>query len=167
MMAMYFKVFNMDKISKHISYKEATKSYTATKFNIDNTPDSKTIKRMKKVANKIFEPLRTFYKVPIAVVSFYRSPKLNDKIGGSDSSQHVTGEAIDIDADVYRSITNKQIFDFILHSTRFDQLISEFPDDKGEPEWVHVSYDYNEDNRHEILVAYKEDGYTKYKYYEG
>jgi len=153
------------KISKHISYKEATKSYTATKYGIDNTPNKEELKRMRKTSKNVFEPVRDYYGVPIAVTSFFRSKPLNKRIGGSKTSQHRTGEAIDIDADVYNKITNKQIFNYIRKYLIFDQLIWEFGNDKN-PEWVHVSYDYEGNNKCEVLVAYKNKlGKTKYKYY--
>lgn len=156
------------KISKYISYKEAIKSNTAIKFGIDNTPNRDELKKMRKVAKSIFEPVRTYFNVPIAITSFFRSGKLNKKIGGSKTSQHRTGEAMDLDADVYNNISNKQIFKYIRDNLIFDQLISEYPDKNGNPSWVHVSYDYKGNNRREILVAYKNKfNKTKYKYYEG
>jgi len=156
----------MARISKHITYKEATKSNTATKFGIDNTPGKIELKKMKKTAKSIFEPLREYFNVPIAITSFFRSGKLNKKIGGSKCSQHRTGEAMDIDADVYGKVSNKQVFKYIRDNLLFDQLISEYPDKNGNPRWVHVSYDYNRDNRREILVSYKNKfNRTKYKYH--
>lgn len=155
------------KISKHITYKEATKSNTATKFGIDNTPNSEELRKMRKVAKMVFEPMRIHFGVPIAITSFFRSGKLNKKIGGSKTSQHRTGEAMDLDADVYNNITNKQIFKYIRDNLVFDQLISEYPDKNGNPSWVHVSFDYCGNNRREILVAYKNKyNRTKYKHYD-
>lgn len=158
-----------NKISKHISYTEATKSRTAIKESIDNTPDELTLEKMRHVAETIFEPLRQRYRVPIAITSFYRSPKLNKAIGGSSSSQHVKGEAIDIDADVYGAVSNRQIFNYIKDNLDFDQLIWEFGDNR-EPAWVHVSAK-KEGNRKNILIAYKVKDWrgkevTKYKYYD-
>lgn len=155
-----------DKISDNISYTEATKSVTAIKYNIDNTPDKETLERMKYVAKNVFEPLRKHFGVPIAVTSFYRSSKLNKKIGGSSTSEHVYGSAMDIDADVFGMITNKDIFDYIKNNLSFNQLIWEFGTDK-EPAWVHVS-SKKSGNKNEILKAYKEKNVfgkliTKYK----
>ena len=159
------------KISKNISYTEATKSITAIKKAIDNTPDTIALSNMRYIAENIFEVIRVRFCVPIAVSSFYRSPKLNKAIGGSSSSQHVKGEAMDIDADVYGVITNKYIFDFIKDTLQFDQLIWEFGDNK-EPAWVHVSLKKSGTNRKQILQAYKKKNWrgayvTKYKVYEG
>jgi zinc D-Ala-D-Ala carboxypeptidase len=157
------------KISAHISYQEATKSRTAIKNGIDNTPDENVLEKMKLVAEKVFEPLREEMCVPIGISSFFRSKALNKKIGGSSTSSHVKGEAIDIDADMFGLITNKNIFDYIKDNLEFDQLIWEYGTDK-EPNWVHVSYREG-NNRNQILVAYKEKDWkgtyrTKYKYYE-
>lgn len=146
------------KISENISYTEATKSSTAVKYNIDNTPDNEALERMRYVADKVFEPLREHFGVPIMVTSFYRSPKLNKKIGGSSTSEHVYGSAMDLDADVLGLITNRQIFNYIKDNLDFNQLIWEFGTDK-EPAWVHVSCkEYG--NKREILKAYKEKNWT-------
>lgn len=124
-------------ISKNISYKEAVYSNTASKLGIDNTPSPATLERMKLVANKVFQPIREHFGVPIKVTSFYRSPKLNKAVGGSKTSQHVLGEAMDLKGT--NGVTNKQIYDFIKSNLEFDQLIWEYGTDK-EPSWVHVSY---------------------------
>lgn len=148
----------MNKISEHVSYAEAIKSDTAIKFGIDNTPNAETIARMKHVATTIFEPVRNNFGVPIGVTSFYRSPALNRKIGGSSTSEHVYGSAMDIDADVYGMVTNKDIFNYIRKNLTFNQLIWEFGTDK-EPDWVHVSRKQS-GNKNEVLRAYKERDWT-------
>lgn len=159
----------MKNISQHITYKEATKSNTAIKYSIDNNPSREQLMKMKDVADNIFEPLRCYFNVPIAVTSFFRSYSLNKKIGGATNSQHRNGEAIDMDADVFGKITNKQIFDFIKDNLEFNTLIWEFGTE-NEPDWVHCSY-VKGDNKKQILIAYKEVNMfgrkkTKYKYYE-
>lgn len=155
------------KISDHISYTEATKSPTAERYGINNRPDAATLISMKHVAENVFEKLRAHFCVPIAISSFYRSPALNTKVGGSKNSQHVKGEAMDLDADILGVITNKQIFDYIRKNLDYDQLIWEFGDDKN-PAWVHVSLKCNGINRKQTLQAYKEKSWsgtmiTKYK----
>jgi len=163
----------VDNISDHISYKEATKSNTATRKGIDNTPNGDQIFNMMLVANHCFEPLREYHDDAIGISSFFRSGELNSAIGGSQTSQHCAGEeteleeaAIDIDADIYNTgITNCEIFHFLKDNVEFDQLIWEFGSD-DEPAWVHVSY-RKDGNRGEILVAYKnEKKQSKYRYYE-
>lgn len=105
---------------------------------------------MKLVAENCFEPLRKWWGKPIGISSFYRSTALNKAIGGSSTSQHCKGQAIDIDADMYHNgITNKMIFDWFLKRGDFDQLIWEYGDELN-PAWVHVSY-VKRGNRHEVI----------------
>lgn len=148
------------KISKHISYREATKSNTAIKYGIHNEPSQIQLLAMKELAEKVFEPLRIHFNVPIAVTSFYRSEELNKRIGGSSTSQHCKGEAMDLDGDVYNNISNAAIFGYIAENLEFDQLIWEFGDNV-EPNWVHVSYKSGS-NRKQILRAVKQGTKTKY-----
>jgi len=152
------------KISKHISLKEATHSATAKRNGIDNSPTEAHLCNMQDVAHKLFEPVREHFNVPIAITSFYRSNALNEAIGGSKTSQHSTGEAIDIDADVYGRVTNGQLFDYIRSNISFDQLIYEFGDDSN-PDWVHFSYNTTGKNRNQVLRAYRMGGKTVYKNY--
>ena len=150
----------MKKISKHISYKEATFSQTATRKDIDNTPTPEILERMKALAENIFEPLRAHVGGPIKINSFYRSINLNVAIGGAKSSQHTRGEAMDID-DTFGHMSNKEMFEFIKDELDFDQLIWEFGDDDN-PAWIHVSYVSNKNNRRRILKAEKQQGSTIY-----
>jgi len=147
-------------ISKHISYKEGTYSNTATRLGIDNTPNDDQLTNMELVAEKIFEPLRSYVGGPIKINSFFRCPKLNTAIGGSHKSQHCKGQAMDID-DVFGRCTNAEMYHWIKDNLDFDQMIWEFGDDDN-PDWVHVSYVSEEDNRNRCLKAYREDGKTKY-----
>ena len=151
----------MENISKHISYKEATRSNTALRRGIDNIPDVEELENMKLIAEKVFEPLRKWVGGPIKINSFYRSPELNVAIGGSKKSQHCHGQAIDID-DTYGHRSNASMFKHIRYNMDYDQITWEFGDDKN-PAWVHVSYVSEEKNRHRCLQAYKENGKTKYK----
>ena len=151
----------MENISKHISYKEATRSNTAIRRGIENIPDVEELENMKLIAEKVFEPLRKWVGGPIKINSFYRSPELNVAIGGSKKSQHCHGQAIDID-DTYGHRSNASMFHHLRYSLDYDQIIWEFGDDKN-PAWVHVSYVSEEKNRHRCLQAYKENGKTKYK----
>jgi len=144
---------------------EVTKSQTATRLGIDNTPTIDHMESLRAVAKKVFEPIRNRFGVPIAVTSGYRSKGLNEAIRGSRSSQHCKGQALDIDADVYGRVTNAEIFHYIKDHIDFDQLIWEFGDDKN-PDWVHVSYVERNANRGEILIAYRENGRTRYKHWK-
>ena len=147
-------------ISKHISYKEGVYSVTAIRKGIDNQPNEEQLSNMKLVAEKIFEPVRTHFKVPIKVNSFFRSPDLNKAIGGSTKSQHCKGQAIDID-DTYGKIKNSDIYWWIKENLDFDQMIWEFGNNDN-PDWVHVSYVSPDKNRNRCLKAYRDDGKTKY-----
>ena len=147
-------------ISKHISDKEGTYSITAIRRGIDNTPDEKELQNMQLLANRVFEPLRVWVGKPIKVNSFFRSTKLNKAIGGSSKSQHCHGQAIDID-DSYGHVTNAEMYEYIKENLDFDQLIWEFGDDDN-PNWVHVSYVSESENRNRCLRAYKYNGKTKY-----
>lgn len=146
-------------ISKHITYEESIRSETALKMGIKNIPNKDIIESMKITANKIFEPVREFLGKPIKVNSFYRSPELNKAIGGSGTSQHCLGEAIDLDTDN----DNKKIFEFIMDNLDFDQLIIEGIS-KGKMAWVHCSYK-SDGNRKQILFMYKQNGKTIYQNY--
>ena len=149
------------KISDHITYAEAIHSQTAKRKGIDNTPNPAQVENMKIVAEKVFEPLRSWVGGPIKVNSFFRSPELNTAIGGSKTSQHCKGQAIDID-DVYGRRSNAEMFNYIREILDFDQLIWEFGTDMI-PNWIHVSYVSKEDKRNRCLKAYK-DEYNKTKY---
>lgn len=157
----------MAAISDYVSYSEGCKSQTAIRYGIDNTPSHEILEKMRVVANLVFDPMREYFNKPIAVVSFYRCLKLNTAIGGAVGSQHMKGEAMDIDADVFSNgITNKMIFNFIRAKLDFDQLIGEVENSNGDFEWIHVSYKDNINNRHNVLVGYYENGRMKYKPYE-
>ena len=147
-------------ISKHISYKEGIHSNTALRRNIDNTPNDEQLENMELIAEKIFEPLRVYVNGPIKINSFFRSAELNTAIGGSKTSQHCKGQAMDID-DTFGRATNAEMYHFIKEHLDFDQMIWEFGDDDN-PNWVHVSYVSPEKNRKKCLKAYKENGRTKY-----
>jgi hypothetical protein len=147
-------------ISKHVSYKEGVYSTTATRLGIDNTPSDDQLHFMELIAEKVFEPLRKWVGGPIKINSFYRSPELNTAIGGSTKSQHCKGQAMDID-DTLDKVTNAEMFNWIKENLDFDQMIWEFGDDDN-PNWVHVSYVSEENNRNRCLRAFKSGGKTVY-----
>jgi len=151
----------MEKISLNISYKEATHSNTAKRKGIENEPNKTQLAAMKLVAEKVFQPVRQKFRVPIFISSFFRCKELNTVLGGSKTSQHCKGEAMDLDADVFGNVTNAQIFRYILDNLDFDQLIWEYGDDEN-PNWVHVSFKKT-GNRKQVLKAVKGKGYVKYK----
>ncbi len=146
-------------LSKNLSLVEVMKSATAIKHGIANEPSSQHLTNLKAVATNIFQPCRDYFGKPLAVTSGYRSPKLNELIGGSKRSQHSKGEALDLDAQVYGGFTNAELFHYIKDNLDFDQLIWEFGNDE-EPDWIHCSY--TTENRKEVLKAYKHNGKTRY-----
>ena len=148
------------KISDHVSYKEATFSKTALRRDLDNNPDEKQLKCMQEIAEAVFEPLRKWAGGPIKINSFFRGDPVNSAIGGSKRSQHMTGQAIDLD-DTYGHKTNAEMYHYIKDNLDFDQLIWEFGDDKN-PDWVHVSYVSEENNRRRCLRAKRSNGKTTY-----
>ena len=147
-------------ISEHISNRESVYSRTAQRLDINNTPTKQHEENMVKVAEEVFEPLRTYVNGPIKINSFYRSPELNKAIGGSSKSQHCQGQAIDLD-DTFGRATNAEMYEFIKENLDFDQMIWEFGDDDN-PDWVHVSYVSEDKNRNRCLKAYKKNNKTKY-----
>ena len=147
-------------ISEHISYKEGVYSITATRLGVDNTPNDEQLANMELVAEKVFEPLREWVGGPIKINSFFRGSELNKAIGGARKSQHMKGQAMDID-DNYGHATNAEMYHWIKDNLDFDQLIWEFGDDDN-PNWLHVSYVSEEKNRNRCLKAYKEQGRSKY-----
>ena len=139
------------KISNHITLAEATKSQTAIRKGIDNTPPKEVIPNMIAVAEKCFEPLREWHGKPIGISSFYRSPALNRAVKGSPRSQHCKGQAIDIDADIFdNGLTNRQIYNWLVNNVDYDQIIWEYGTDDN-PAWVHISYVSKEKKRRQQL----------------
>lgn len=149
-------------ISKHLSLAEVSRSETAKRKGINNTPSGEHLENFKKLAENIFEPIREHFAVPIHISSGYRSKELNASIGGASSSQHCSGEAIDIDMDGSSSgVSNADVFKYIKDNLTFDQLIWEFGSDSN-PDWVHVSYESTGKQRKQILKAVKSGGKTSY-----
>jgi zinc D-Ala-D-Ala carboxypeptidase len=149
----------MEKISDNISFIQAIKSQEGIRRGIDNKPNDIQLRNMQRVAIKIYELVKKV--VPSCIVSsFFRCEILNKAIKGAKNSQHVTGEAIDIDSDGF----NASIFFYIKNNLEFDQLIWEFGT-ANEPDWVHASYKES-GNRKEILRAVKIGGKTVYKKFD-
>lgn len=140
------------KLSKNLSLGEFTNSQTAKRRGIDNTPTGEHLEAAKLLAENIFQPIREHFAKPIFISSGYRSSALNKAIGGSPTSQHSKGEAIDIDMDHRGGPENEDVFHYIRENLPFDQLIWEFGNNKR-PDWVHVSYNSNGKQRGQILVA--------------
>ena len=147
------------RLSKTFALSEITHSNTAKRLGIDNEPTETHLQNMQHLVDDILQPLRDGVG-PIRISSGYRNPSLNRAIGGSRSSQHCKGQALDIQFWEMGQMNNKVIYDFILDSNiEFDQMINEF-----DFAWIHISLK-DKGNRKQVLEAYKdEDGDTKYKY---
>jgi len=145
-------------ITKNLTLQELIHSNTAKAKGIDNSPTNEHLRNLIEIANNIFQPLRDGIGKPIRISSGYRSEKLNKAVGGSKTSQHNKGQALDLVATT--GFTNKDIFDYIKKNLEFDQMIWEFGTDKN-PDWVHVSYNKGK-NRKQVLKAIKKDGKTLY-----
>ena len=150
-------------LSKNLSLAEMIRSESAKRNGISNMPTEEHLANMKKLAENVFQPIRDHFNVPIHISSGYRSLELNKAIKGAKTSQHVLGQAVDIDMDG-TEITNKQVFDYIKKNLEFDQLIWEFGTDNN-PAWVHVSFNSKGRQRKQILKATKKNGKTVYTSY--
>jgi len=149
----------MVRLSKNFTLQEYTKSQTALRQGIDNTPGNEHLEKAKILFANVVQPVRDHFGVTV-INSGYRGPKLNEAVGGSSKSQHCKGEAVDIECP---GTANYDVAKWIQDTLEFDQLILEFYTpgilDSG---WVHVSYK-SEGNRKSVLTAMKENGKTVYK----
>lgn len=153
------------KLSNYLSLAEVTRSDTAKRKGISNEPTAEHLENLKVIAVEVFDKVREYFGVPIFVSSGYRSAALNKAIGGSKTSDHNLGKALDLDQDGHgNGVTNADVFNFIKNTLEFDQLIWEFGTDKN-PDWVHVGYRKGA-NRKQILKAVREGGKTKYVPYK-
>lgn len=137
-------------LSKNFTLNELTKSQTAIRNGLDNTPGQVEIDNLTILCNKILEPVRKNFKKPVIVSSGYRSPAVNAKAGGAKNSQHRTGQAADIEIP---GVSNYELAKWIADNLEFDQVILEFYT-PGDPSsgWVHVSY-AGSANRKQKLTA--------------
>ena len=149
----------MVRLSENFSLQEFTKSQTAERKGIDNTPGEEHLANAKSLFENVVQPVRNKFGVTV-INSGYRGPELNEAVGGSSKSQHCKGQAVDIECP---GTPNFDVADWIEENLDFDQLILEFYT-PGIPDsgWVHVSYNRGA-NRMQRLRALKEDGKTVYK----
>lgn len=161
--------------SAHTTWAEVTKSKTAERYGIDNAPTPAHKANLLAICQSIFEPCRESIGGPLHISSGYRSRALNNKTpGGSLTSDHLTGNALDLDCDHFGVGTNAELFEFIKDNLQFSQLIWEHGDNpmktnKAEPQpaWVHVSFFKDQvKNKREVLVASRDAaGRTIYRRY--
>jgi len=151
------------KLSAHFDLAEFTRSESAKREGLDNTPPQEHLENIKTLCEKVLEPIRLRFG-PINISSGYRGKMLNHFIGGSISSDHCVGRAADIDMDDMGSgVTNTEIFNYIKDNLYYDQLIWEFGT-KDKPDWVHVGY-RGKENRKQTLRATKVKGKSTYEAY--
>ena len=147
-------------LSKNFTLQEFTKSVSAIRNGIDNSPNAEHIRNIQLLVKYVLQPLREGLNKPIRITSGYRSESLNKLIKGSKRSQHCKGQAADLQFKVDGVMNNKMIWDKVIElDLPFDQMINEF-----NYSWIHISYNH-EYNRKSLLEAYKESGKTKYKYH--
>ena len=146
-------------LSANFTLKELTKSDTATRLGLDNTPDEETIENLKLLCEKVLQPVREHFGQSVTVNSGYRSPESNAAVGGSKTSDHCKGQAADIEIN---GVANPDLAQWIMDNLEYTQLILEFYT-QGQPNsgWVHVSYDPNNLKKQE-LTATKIAGKTTY-----
>ena len=160
-----------NKISKYISYREATESKTAIANGIDNKPTPLQLISMQNLGVNLFDKIREHFKVPIFISSFFRSTQLNKRVGGAVYSDHMASNGsagLDIDMDGRYGPTNNELFFYVKNNLRFYKLIAEFPKN-GKPQWVHISYSETELNNNEknVFIAVSSGGRTRYLPYKG
>lgn len=126
-----------------------------TNTKINNTPKTDEVIALKELVTNVLQPVRDIIGKPIVVTSGFRSKAVNAAVGGASDSQHLKGEAADL-----QSEDNRELFNAIRKNVVFDQLIWEFGNDE-QPAWVHVSYK-TQGNRKEVLKSVNVDGITSY-----
>jgi len=146
-------------LSANFTLKELTKSDTATRLGIDNTPDESVIESLKLLCENVLQPVRDHFGKSVTVNSGFRSPETNQATGGSKTSDHCKGQAADIEIE---GISNPDLAHWIMDNCDYTQLILEFYT-QGQPNsgWVHVSYDPSNLKMQE-LTAVKVAGKTTY-----
>ena len=150
------------KLSENFSLDEVIRSATATKLGIDNIPEQEHLDNLQVVIDEIAQPLRDHFGKPVRINSGYRSPALNDAIGGSKKSQHSKGEALDLEID---GVSNMEVAGWITENCDYDQVILEFynPAEGPNSGWVHASCKADlSQNRERNLIALKDGNKTVY-----
>jgi len=146
------------KLSAHFSLAEFTKSQTAERKGIDNTPDDNHIEAMEQLCHAVLEEIRYHFQKPMVINSGYRSVALCEAIGSKSTSQHAKGQAADIEIP---GVDNLKLAQYIQDKMDFDQLILECYTGDPSSGWVHVSYYNNGENRKDVLTYDRTNGYRK------
>ena len=141
-------------LSKNFSLIELTKSQTAERKGIDNTPSAEHQENLKSLCTNVLQPVRDNFHRVVSVSSGFRSQALCEAIGSKSTSQHAKGEAADFEI---FGISNKELADWIHFNVNYDQLILEYwKESDPNSGWVHCSYT-DGNNRRQYLKAYKDD----------
>lgn len=147
----------------YFTIEELSKSDTAKRCGIDNTPNMAIRTNLTALIENVLDPLRKIWGMPIIVTSGYRCEKLNKVVRGATNSQHVKGQAADIRTVSDSRQDNAKLLKCLLRSgIEFDQVINEFPDAQGRPDWIHISWAGKGRNRKHKLTAIKRNGKTVY-----
>ena len=147
--------YSVNQLSDNFSYTEMTQSYTASKYRIDNTPNTEELANLRILCRDVLQPIRNKYGKPIKVNSAYRCQKLNTKVGGAKNSDHLYGAAADIKAG---DGNNRRLFDLI-HSMikngelNCRQLIWEYGT-RTSPQWIHISINHKHNSIKRNQVVY-------------
>ena len=146
-------------LSANFTLKELTKSDTATRLGLDNTPDDEALENLKTLCEKVLQPVREHFGKSVTINSAYRSPESNAAVGGSKTSDHCKGMAADIEI---AGVANADLAQWIMDNLTYSQLILEFYT-QGIPDsgWCHISYDPSNLKKQE-LTAVKVAGKTQY-----
>lgn len=146
-------------LTKNFTLAEMTKSETALRHGLDNTPGEVELANLRQLCENVLQPIRDHYQRGVKVNSGYRSPEVNAKVGGSKTSDHCQGKAADIEIP---GVANADLAQWIKENLAYTQLILEFYT-RGVPDsgWVHVSYDADNLKRQD-LTAVKQGGKTVY-----
>lgn len=148
---------------KYFTIRELTKSNTAVRKGINNTPNSIIVNSLTALIDNVLDPLREKWGAPIIVTSGYRCPALNRAVGGASGSQHTKGEAADIRSMSDSRDDNMKLLRCLLNSgIEFDQVIAENVDSQGRPDWIHVSFTRARQNRKKRTTMKKISGRTTY-----
>jgi len=141
-------------LSAHVTLAEFERSDAAIRHGISNKMTAFDIERAKELCENVFEPIRAHVGKPIRINSGFRSPAVNKRIGGAKNSQHVLGEAVDL------NLKDRVLFEWIIDNIEFDQLIYEGGNDT-KADWFHISYRKNR-NRKQTIRMVKKNGVTSY-----
>ena len=148
------------KLTENFSLNELTKSQTAERKGINNTPSAEHQENLKSLCEMILQPIRDHFEQVVSVSSGYRSPELCTAIGSKITSQHAKGQACDFEI---FGVSNKELADYIDQNLDYDQLILEYwKESDPNSGWIHCSFN-SQGNRKQYLRAYKENGSTKYE----